>query len=693
MDNESQNDSKIFTFYLVSLYTYLSLIFFIASWFTIYFTINNKIDFIISTLYFSPIIIILLTYLFRHRTLKFAYKYENEIKLLGPFMRLFLYIFTTRFFYGANGTRTMKAIYVFCFQASLISFYVSFTIRNGHYLSSLFLFGVLESLFSILSLEFIELGKNIVIKVVKCDPKIGSLKSLDNKKFTKQENILETFLSSKTRFNNNLEIQKNFDNEACSQLTDVIVNNKLPLIPQSIRWVPPLPTSYYYQYCVLISNKYGGVLDLLDHLMFRKKIQTLNQLLKFLSVNLYKTDSIVIKVEDFKIKIRNVVDETKPEIIRPLVEFTNDELVLLIILFARLDACESYFFKRLAYFNPEFVFKHLLNAQEFNQRLSFSVYHKYFYSGAKYIGEYLYNFIFQKLFVLRYEVPRGYDSTFMQIDKMMKLKQNIFEKDFSLKNVPDADRNLVYALIDRTYYTWFKLAVLDDLKMIRDVFDSYFIPMLISQRLNLLSIEVVHQIILKNNSVKVSETNFSKILVSEKIIRDYIRGEKFAPYHAPQYYDFDARNIYGIFEQYKLCEKLTMQDWLNMYRRCSLENTSECAKDILPVDGKHISGRCGNQELEFWRQGYLICVLKELSNNSLHPWYKETMDSTAGIRYRNAQYLSILKHHAPLIFKKGVINGLIEDDVLMKLFPACDMPIRGDIIIKGDRKCLMNENK
>jgi len=586
----------------------------------------------------------------------------------------------------------MKEIYVFCFQASLISFYVSFTIRNGHYLSSLFLFRIIESFFSIFLLEFVEIRKNVVIEVVRCDPKITLSKSLDDKKFKKQENILKTFLS-KTHSNNNLEIQKNYDNEAsCSQLTDVIVNKKLPLIPQSIRWAPPLPTSYYYQYCVLISNKYGGVLDLIDHLMFRKKITTLDQLLKFLSVNLYKTDSVVIRVEDFKIKIKNVVDETKPEIIRPLVKFTRDELVLLIILFARLDACESYFFKRLVYFNPEFVFKHLLSAQEFNQRLSFSVYHKYFYSGAKYIGEYLHNFIFQKLFTLRYEVPRGYDSTFTQIDKMLKLKRNIFEKNFSLKNVPDADRNLVYTLIDQTYYTWFKLAVLDDLKMIRNVFDMYFIPMLISQRLNLLSINAADQSMFKNN-VKVSETNFSKILVSEKIIRDYIRGEKFAPYHAPQYYDFDARNIYNIFEQYKLCEKLTMQDWSNMYRRCSIENTAECAKDTLPLDGKHISGRCGNQELEFWRQGYLICGLKELSNNSLHPWYKETMDSTAGIRYRNAQYLSILKHHAPLIFKKGVVNGLIDDAVLMKSFPPCDMPIRGDIIMKGDRKCLMNENK
>ena len=146
MNNESQNNSKIVTIYLVNLYIYLSLIFFIASWFTIYFMVNNKMDFIISTLYFSPILIILLTYLFRHHTLKFAYKYENEIKLLGPFMRLFLYIFTTRFFYGLNGNKTMKAIYVFCFQASLISFYVSFTIRNGCYiLAPLFVSGIITT--------------------------------------------------------------------------------------------------------------------------------------------------------------------------------------------------------------------------------------------------------------------------------------------------------------------------------------------------------------------------------------------------------------------------------------------------------------------------------------------------------------------------------------------------------------------
>ena len=125
-------------------------------------------DFIISTLYFSPLIVIGLTYLFRHRTLKFAYEYENEIKLLGPFMRLFLYIFTTRFFYGANGNKTMKALYVFCFQASLISFYVSFTIRNGHYLSSLFLFNVLKSLFYTFFEVFIGFEDKI-IEICQCD--------------------------------------------------------------------------------------------------------------------------------------------------------------------------------------------------------------------------------------------------------------------------------------------------------------------------------------------------------------------------------------------------------------------------------------------------------------------------------------------------------------------------------------------
>jgi len=139
-------ENKVSTIYLINLYIYLSLIFFIVSWFAVYFVTINKMDFIISTLYFGSPLIILLTYLFRHRTLKFAYKYENEIKLLGPFMRLFLYIFTTRFFYGANGNRTMKAIYVFCFQANLISFYISFTIQNGYYLSLLVLFNVLGSI-------------------------------------------------------------------------------------------------------------------------------------------------------------------------------------------------------------------------------------------------------------------------------------------------------------------------------------------------------------------------------------------------------------------------------------------------------------------------------------------------------------------------------------------------------------------
>jgi len=61
-------------------------------------------------------------------------------------MRLFLYIFTTRFFYWLNGSnKIMKVIYIFCFQASLISFYISFTIQNSYYLSSLFLFSILES--------------------------------------------------------------------------------------------------------------------------------------------------------------------------------------------------------------------------------------------------------------------------------------------------------------------------------------------------------------------------------------------------------------------------------------------------------------------------------------------------------------------------------------------------------------------
>ena len=157
------------------MYIYLSLIFFISSWFVGYFIVLNKVDFIISTLYFSPVIIIGLTYLFRRRTLRFAYEYENEIKLLGPFMRLFLYIFTTRFFYGANGNRTMKAIYVFCFQASLISFYISFTIRNGHYLSSLFFphhHNFLQVFFFDLLKSFKKINQNelylYLVQTVKC---------------------------------------------------------------------------------------------------------------------------------------------------------------------------------------------------------------------------------------------------------------------------------------------------------------------------------------------------------------------------------------------------------------------------------------------------------------------------------------------------------------------------------------------
>jgi len=136
-----------------------------------------KINFIFSTLYFSPPIIIGLTYLFRRRTLRFAYEYENEIKLLGPFMRLFLYIFTTRFFYGANGNKTMKGIYIFCFQASLISFYISFTIRNGHYFSLLFLFNILESLFHTFFEVFVGFDDKI-IKICQCDNAVIKTKKL-----------------------------------------------------------------------------------------------------------------------------------------------------------------------------------------------------------------------------------------------------------------------------------------------------------------------------------------------------------------------------------------------------------------------------------------------------------------------------------------------------------------------------------
>ena len=173
MNNESQNDSKVVTVYLVNLYIYLSLIFFMSNWFVVYFMTINKTDFIISTLYFGPPLIILITYLFRHRTLKFAYEHENEIKLLGSFMRLFLYIFTTRFFYGLNGnTKTMKGVYIFCFQASLISFYVSFTIRNSDYLSSLLLWKIF-SLFTYTILENLVIVKDgnnstIIIPVAEC---------------------------------------------------------------------------------------------------------------------------------------------------------------------------------------------------------------------------------------------------------------------------------------------------------------------------------------------------------------------------------------------------------------------------------------------------------------------------------------------------------------------------------------------
>jgi len=115
---------------LVTLYLSLFSILIIGGWIVCFIGTLNKLNFIMLTVYYGGLIIFLTSYLFRRYTLNFAYEYENEIKLLGPFMRLFLYIFTTRFFYGANGNRTMKAIYIFCFQASLISFYVSFTIRN-----------------------------------------------------------------------------------------------------------------------------------------------------------------------------------------------------------------------------------------------------------------------------------------------------------------------------------------------------------------------------------------------------------------------------------------------------------------------------------------------------------------------------------------------------------------------------------
>jgi len=127
---EVVNTCKLSIVQLVTLYLSLFHILLVSGWIVCFITTLNKLNFIMLTVYYGGLILFLTSYLFRHRTLKFAYEYENEIKLLGPFMRLFLYIFTTRFFYGANGNRTMKAIYVFCFQASLISFYISFTIRN-----------------------------------------------------------------------------------------------------------------------------------------------------------------------------------------------------------------------------------------------------------------------------------------------------------------------------------------------------------------------------------------------------------------------------------------------------------------------------------------------------------------------------------------------------------------------------------
>jgi len=176
-------------------------------------------DFIISTLYFGPIIIILLTYLFRHRTLKFAYKYENEIKLLGPFMRLFLYIFTTRFFYGVNGNKTMKALYVFCFQASLISFYISFTIRNGHYLSSLFLCGGLESILPMFFEIFIGERSNRFTPIAKCET-VRDNGGVDTKFISKP---LSTWIVQD-------EIQKFIDNDCFSSVDSRVVRRVMKLI-------------------------------------------------------------------------------------------------------------------------------------------------------------------------------------------------------------------------------------------------------------------------------------------------------------------------------------------------------------------------------------------------------------------------------------------------------------------------------
>jgi len=237
MNNESQNDSKVVTVYLVNLYIYLSLIFFMSNWFVVYFMTINKTDFIISTLYFGPPLIILITYLFRHRTLKFAYEHENEIKLLGSFMRLFLYIFTTRFFYGLNGnTKTMKGVYIFCFQASLISFYVSFTIRNGHYLSSLFLFVVLDSIFQ----TFLEIliGDNSIILSANCQG--NNLNIMDSKIRLKKE------LKEKTEQLN--EVNFPIDSRLLRRVTHLLEEEEYDSSKSNFNYF--VPSNRYIQYCL-----------------------------------------------------------------------------------------------------------------------------------------------------------------------------------------------------------------------------------------------------------------------------------------------------------------------------------------------------------------------------------------------------------------------------------------------------------
>jgi len=244
---ENVDIKKLSIVQIVSLYIYLSFIFIFLSLLTGFFIASNKIHFIASVIYISPIIIIWLTYLFRRRSLRFAYFYQKEIKLLGPFMRLFLYIFTTRFFYDDKGNDTMKFVYIFGVQASLISFYISFTIRNSDFVSSIFVFTLLNSVFY----SFLEsLSNNYLDFVPIAQNKSESLESLD--KIARNSLKVDVLSRMDLLYDSRLPVDKRVLNRIANFIAgkDKVSLIEIAKINNSEQFIP---SNSYVQYVLLIS--------------------------------------------------------------------------------------------------------------------------------------------------------------------------------------------------------------------------------------------------------------------------------------------------------------------------------------------------------------------------------------------------------------------------------------------------------